>query len=136
MTCAVFFNFFIQGRVCSVQQQTEPAPAAVHLHQVSQSPTLQSSQFIVQAESQLSLTPPVNAEIVTCMGINFKAVNPPLTPSAGQIKFCAQNWMRITGDPWNLEVVKGYKLELHYKPVQHKPPQPLIMNKRDIALTR
>ena len=44
--------------------------------------------------------------------------------------------MRITGDPWILEVVKGYKLELDHKPVQHKPPPPLIMNKRDMALTQ
>ena len=126
MTCTVF----IQGHIGSVRRQTEPAPPAVHLHQVN--PILQSSHN-VQEESQLS---PVNAEIVTCMGINFKRVNLPSTPSAGQIQFCAHNWMQITGDQWVLEVVKGYKLELDCKPVQHKPPPPLIMSKKDITLTQ
>ena len=44
--------------------------------------------------------------------------------------------MQITGDPWVLEVVKGYKLELDCKPVQHRPPPPLIMSKKDTALTQ
>ena len=70
------------------------------------------------------------------MGINFKRVNLPSTPSVGQIQFCAHNWMQITGDQWVLEVVKGYKLELDCKPVQHKPPPPLIMSKIEIALTQ
>ena len=46
------------------------------------------------------------------------------------------NWMRITGAPWVLEIVKGYKLELDCKPAQHKPPPPLIMSRKDIALTQ
>ena len=44
--------------------------------------------------------------------------------------------MQITGDPWVLEVVKGYKLELDCKPVQHRPPPPLIMSEKDTALTQ
>ena len=93
----------------------------------------------IQEERQFPIGPPVVlssvSRVVTCMDLNFKEVSLQLTPRAGRIQHCAHNWLQITKDPWILEVVKGYRLELEYVPVQHKPAPPLIMNREDIALT-
>ena len=133
MTCTVFF--YPRARLLSVAaDRTSTSSRTLTPGFPKPNPSVKP---VLRTRGKSTLTNPSrNAEIVTCMGINFKAVNLPSTPSAGQIQFCAHNWMQITGDPWILEVVKGYKLELDYKPVQHKPPPPLIMNKRDIALTQ
>ena len=36
---------------------------------------------------------------------------------------CICNWERITADPWILECVKGYRLELVCPPLQKFPPK-------------
>ena len=43
-----------------------------------------------------------------------------LTP-AGKIQFCLPAWQQITQDPWVLEVVKGYQLELVQTPFRISP---------------
>jgi len=40
---------------------------------------------------------------------------------AGKIQFCLPAWRQITQDPWVLEVVKGYQLELVQTPSQINP---------------
>ena len=116
-------------------RQNLPAPTAVCFYQVQfQAPRLQPhlpGECNIQEERQFPIGPPVVSSsvsrVVTCMDLNFKEVSLQLTPRAGQIQHCAHNWLQITKVPWILEVVKGYRLELEYVPVQHKPAPPLIM---------
>ena len=43
---------------------------------------------------------------------------PPDIPPTGWLKFYLPVWKRITQDPWVLQVVQGYQLELLSNPVQ------------------
>ena len=44
-------------------------------------------------------------------------------PPAGWIRSCIGNWEQISDDPWILEVVMGYHLELAHMPQQWSSPQ-------------
>ena len=61
------------------------------------------------------------------------SVNPPSTPDlnlpfAGRIKFFVKEWQKITNDPWILQTVEGYKLELFQEPVQISVPNPIAFS--------
>lgn len=43
-------------------------------------------------------------------------------PTAGRLAHCIQAWSQLSLDPWILESVRGYILELEGHPVQHFPP--------------
>uniref|UniRef100_H3AH86 Reverse transcriptase domain-containing protein n=1 Tax=Latimeria chalumnae TaxID=7897 RepID=H3AH86_LATCH len=40
----------------------------------------------------------------------------------GRTQFCFHNWEKVTGDPWVLDTVQGYRLELVSHPVQDSWP--------------
>ena len=44
-------------------------------------------------------------------------------PEAGRLQFCSQNWRLITEDPWILQIVAGYQLELEATPHQRVAPR-------------
>ena len=43
-------------------------------------------------------------------------------PEAGRIQHCKRNWELISSDPWILQVVEGYHLELMETPYQRRGP--------------
>ena len=43
-------------------------------------------------------------------------------PQTARLKFFLPSWERITQDPWVLEVIQGYKIELVTPPVQQSLP--------------
>ena len=43
----------------------------------------------------------------------------PKIPPTGRLKYFQPVWQRITQDPWVLQVIKGYQLELLSTPTQH-----------------
>ena len=124
-------SFFIKGRTCSVRWQKSTAPAAVQLlHLVSEpkvSPVVEECQKSVksqQAKSQPVIRHYTPTTTVTLLGTSFTQI-PTLEslPSAGRLPVCICNWERITADPWILECVKGYRLELVCPPLQKFPPK-------------
>jgi len=42
-------------------------------------------------------------------------------PTAGRVAHCLHSWMRITSNPWTLEVMRGYHLEFSHPPFQTSP---------------
>ena len=44
-----------------------------------------------------------------------------MLPTAGRVAHCLHNWVKITLDPWILEVVKGYHLDFTHPPFQPSP---------------
>ena len=44
-------------------------------------------------------------------------------PPAGRVCSCIRNWELISDDPWILEVVMGYRLELAHIPHQRVTPE-------------
>jgi hypothetical protein len=56
-------------------------------------------------------------------------------PVGGRIKHFLQNWRILTRDPWILETVSGYQLELRGSPSQElRPPRPVLDTEKDKAL--
>jgi len=53
--------------------------------------------------------------------ISLRKIPTPEVPS-GRIAHYLLNWQKITSDPWILQVVKGYELELLQEPTQHNIP--------------
>jgi len=49
----------------------------------------------------------------------------PVLPTAGRLPLCLHNWHIITADQWEIQTMKGYKLELMSTPLQDSPPGPL-----------
>ena len=47
-----------------------------------------------------------------------------------------ENWQKLTSDPWVLEVVKGYPLELELWPSQLVPPTPSMLNSKGQVLVQ
>ena len=67
--------------------------------------------------------------------INFptrlSGVNAPL---GGRLRFFHKNWNMITSDPYILEIVQGYKLDLVEIPFQAFTPKPLLFFKSETEL--
>ena len=67
--------------------------------------------------------------------INFptrlSGVNAPL---GGRLRFFHKNWNMITSDPYILEIVQGYKLDLVEIPFQAFAPKPLLFSKSETEL--
>ena len=55
-------------------------------------------------------------------------------PTAGRVQVCSQNWAQITADPWILDKVQGYQLELESTPVQQSPPPGLPLSPQECNL--
>ena len=116
---------------CSVWQQESTAPAAVQLlHPVSGpkvSPVVEECQKSVESQ-QVNSQPVIGHYIptttVTSLGTSFTQISTLKSlPSAGRLSVCICIWERITADPWILECVKGYRLELVCPPLQKFPPK-------------
>ena len=54
--------------------------------------------------------------------------------SADDYAFFNNNWRMITNDPYILEIVQGYKLDLVETPFQLKTPKQLIFSKSETDL--
>ena len=57
-------------------------------------------------------------------------------PKAGQLAIAKQNWEKVTSDPWVLQTVQGYSLELITVPTQSFPPRQVHLPGRQEALMR
>ena len=55
-------------------------------------------------------------------------------PLGGHIKHYFQNWTLITNDPWVLETVQGYHINLFQVPHQAAHPPPIVHNQEQNAL--
>ncbi len=55
-------------------------------------------------------------------------------PLGGRLRFFQQNWSMITNDPYILEIVQGYKLDLVETPFQLQTPKQLIFSKSQTDL--
>ena len=55
-------------------------------------------------------------------------------PPTDRPSHCWSNWNRITSDPWTLQVVKGYQLELVGFPYQDCIPSPPCWTRMTFAL--
>ena len=55
-------------------------------------------------------------------------------PIAGRVQVCSQNWAQITMDPWILDTVQGYQLELESTPAQRSPPPGLHLSPQECNL--
>ena len=55
-------------------------------------------------------------------------------PIAGRVQVCSQNLAQITADPWILDTVQGYQLELESIPVQRSPPPGLHLSPQECHL--
>ena len=52
----------------------------------------------------------------------------------GRLRFFHKNWSMITSDPYILEIVQGYKLDLVEIPFQAFTPKPLLFSKTETEL--
>ena len=57
-------------------------------------------------------------------------------PTAGRTRVCSHNWAQITTDPWILDTVQGYHLELESRPWQQFPPPALHLNPQECSLVQ
>ena len=53
---------------------------------------------------------------------------------AGRLQFFSQNWQHITQDPWVLQTVQGYEIELLDCPCQSRIPSPPVLSPTQIYL--
>ena len=53
---------------------------------------------------------------------------------AGRLQYFLNNWEQITQDPWVLNTVKGYKIELLDSPFQPRIPQPSSLSQEQTSL--
>lgn len=79
-------------------------------------------------------------EAITACSRSLRITLLPIThldtlPPAGRIRYCIGNWTTISGDPWILEVVRGYRLELASMPQQRCTPRerPLSVQEQDLV---
>ena len=56
-------------------------------------------------------------------------------PVAGRLSHYYRNWCQVSKDPWVLETVRGYRLELHSQPQQRTCPIFHLDSSRAEALT-
>ena len=61
------------------------------------------------------------------MGVNHVAQRVALDHMqiAGRLSLFTPNWKVITKDPWVLNCIQGYTIDLTEQPIQYQPPQPL-----------
>lgn len=58
-----------------------------------------------------------------------------LLPIATRLQFFLENWQKITGDSFILQIIKGYSLELESQPIQTiLPPKPVFSKQEQKAL--
>lgn len=55
-------------------------------------------------------------------------------PLAGRLKHCISNWEIITKDPWVLETVQGFHLDLMSTPHQLSVPLAVPHSEENVAL--
>ena len=55
---------------------------------------------------------------------------------AGRLQFFAQNWQIITQDPWVLQTIQGYKIELLSHPRQTSLPSPSLLSPPQTSLVQ
>ena len=55
---------------------------------------------------------------------------------AGRLQFFAQNWQIITQDPWLLQTIQGYKIELLSHPRQASLPSPPLLSPPQTSLVQ
>ena len=55
-------------------------------------------------------------------------------PPAGRTQYCHCNWNLITSDPWVLNAIQGYQLELESNPFQMGAPPPLQYKQQETSL--
>ena len=47
-------------------------------------------------------------------------------PIAGRLAVFPKNWLKVTQDQWVLNIVQGYRLQLHWEPAQSFHPRGVI----------
>ena len=55
-------------------------------------------------------------------------------PLGGHLRHYFKNWALVTNDPWVLETLQGYHINLLQVPYQHAHPLPLVHNQEQNAL--
>jgi hypothetical protein len=55
-------------------------------------------------------------------------------PLAGRVKHYSQNWALISNDPWVIETVQGYHIDLLQVPFQHALPLLAVHSREQSAL--
>ena len=83
-------------------------------------PTISKSS-IIPATASMNLTRPDFLPTGMFLEI-FQQNIPQEVPQTARLKFFFPVWERITQDPWVLEVIQGYKIELVTPPVQQSLP--------------
>ena len=67
----------------------------------------------------------------------FVTKTPQSLPKTGSLKYFIPAWELITQDPWVLQVVQGYKIELVTVPVQQfQPHQPCLSSMQETVLNQ
>ena len=67
----------------------------------------------------------------------FVTRTPQSLPKTGRLKYFIPAWELITQDPWVLQVVQGYKIELVTVPVQQfQPHQPCLSSMQETVLNQ
>ena len=67
----------------------------------------------------------------------FVTKTPQSLPKTGRLKYFIPAWELITQDPWVLQVVQGYKIELVTVPVQQfQPHQPCLSSMQETVLNQ
>ena len=67
----------------------------------------------------------------------FDTKTPQSLPETGRLKYFIPAWELITQDPWVLQVVQGYKIELVTVPVQQfQPHQPCLSSMQETVLNQ
>ena len=57
-----------------------------------------------------------------------------MLPPAGRLAHCGHNWAILTNDPWILQSIQGYQLEIACQPFQCTQPPPIQMSPGDQQL--
>ena len=121
MTFAVFYQgahllSTVAGKY-SASSHTAPTP-------VFRAQSIINGRRVSEIKSQQAKSQPVNGHhipttTVTLLGTSFTQISTlESLPSAGRLPVCICIWEQITADPWILECVRGYRLELVCPPLQ------------------
>ena len=68
------------------------------------------------------------------MGLKLKPLVVSHIPLAGRLRNCLENWTLITADPWVLETIQGYRLDLLDTPVQDHIPHSVAQTEENTKL--
>jgi len=111
-------SFFGERCPCKIQRREPCAPQAVQPAEEVPEP-----EERLQEAKQLGT---VESLTHTCTNLLNSTISHTLCiaqlPMAGRLPHCLHNWQAVTSDPWVLQVVRGYKLDLVSLPVQRVPP--------------